>query len=473
MAVPEDPPEDVEGAAMARIGFKLDRARRLGLFCFGSKAHGFRLRPTLPEVDAAAFEAMHGVTLPSGYRRFLIEAGNGGAGSEYGITPLDQWDVATTDDEPGYLARPSPFDPDATWEEWSVGDKHADRFANFQGTVHLADRGCAMCVVLVASGPQRGRVVYVNRDPHGHPPSFEPDAGFLEWYERWLDDLLRPYPPSGLGPESDEPALMSALAGDASRPTAVHDVLVAMMARSTATPAALAAVVPLTRDPSEVVRRLALGVLTAHRSPAAATAAVQALLHDSDGVYEAALYALTDSRDAAAMADVRAHLGDPDDEVARRAVRVLADAARLTWADVRAMWHSARAVEWMGAFSVTEKVVEAADAARWLAQVRADGDVDDLCLVLSHGAHRDADGRVVPILIELTAHADAKVRLRAAVCLGRIGDPAGIPALERIRSDPGWPHYTMPSGQSYDTVRSVGRCARDALKEIAAAVARR
>ena len=58
---------------------------------FGESKHGFRLGPPLGEGELAAFEQVHGVSLPAGYRAFLTEIGNGGAGPYYGLVPLEKW----------------------------------------------------------------------------------------------------------------------------------------------------------------------------------------------------------------------------------------------------------------------------------------------------------------------------------------------------------------------------------------------
>ena len=44
---------------------------------------------------------------------------------------------------------------------------------------------------LVVSGEYTGRVVYVDAD--GQPPYMVRNTDFLEWYERWLDELLGGY----------------------------------------------------------------------------------------------------------------------------------------------------------------------------------------------------------------------------------------------------------------------------------------
>jgi hypothetical protein len=101
-----------------------------GLTRFGSAAHRYLLNPPLAEHAVTAFEARHDVSLPDGYRAFLVQVGDGGAGPFYGVFRLDRSDPAARDREdllPGFLAAAfphgrssdmgiTPFLPDfATW----------------------------------------------------------------------------------------------------------------------------------------------------------------------------------------------------------------------------------------------------------------------------------------------------------------------------------------------------------------------
>lgn len=83
---------------------------------FGTRQHHYLLGPTLTEPELLAFERQHEVRLPSDYRVFLSEAGNGGLGPDsplfmgksgagpfYGLLTLDG---AAQDSN---LNRPFPF----------------------------------------------------------------------------------------------------------------------------------------------------------------------------------------------------------------------------------------------------------------------------------------------------------------------------------------------------------------------------
>ncbi|MFD8997881.1 SMI1/KNR4 family protein [Streptomyces abikoensis] len=51
-------------------------------------AHRFELLPPLTQAELEEAECQTGVRLPEEYRTFLLEAGAGGAGPDYGSSPL-------------------------------------------------------------------------------------------------------------------------------------------------------------------------------------------------------------------------------------------------------------------------------------------------------------------------------------------------------------------------------------------------
>src|SRR5690348_11191124 len=57
---------------------------------FASQAHKYRLYPRMSADHLRAVEREIGVRLPDGYRRFLLEVGNGGAGPYSGLIPLEE-----------------------------------------------------------------------------------------------------------------------------------------------------------------------------------------------------------------------------------------------------------------------------------------------------------------------------------------------------------------------------------------------
>ncbi|HEU4559460.1 MAG TPA: hypothetical protein VFS20_16495 [Longimicrobium sp.] len=191
-------------AVLDRIAEKLRRAREQGLQPSGFSGHGMRSEPPLAPETMAAAEAMIGVELPEEYRAFVTRLGDGGAGPGYGMFSLP---VALRESEidvdPGLLRAPFPHveyynpakDPEviAFWRRMdAVGGNDEEEELHVarerSGTLVLSDEGCGHLHFLVVTGPARGTMWI---DSRGSDQGFIPlNATFLEWYERWLDDVL-------------------------------------------------------------------------------------------------------------------------------------------------------------------------------------------------------------------------------------------------------------------------------------------
>lgn len=190
--------------ALDRIAEKLRRAREMDAQPFGVESHGMRLHPPIALDELAAIEARLGVALPEEYRGFIIRIGDGGAGPAYGMFTLDKALRETgVDRVPELLATPfchvdcyNPYeDPvwNAFWDrvdEGGVGDEERRIFGirEMEGALQLCHEGCGYMHFLVVSGPQRGRMWMDGRcSDYGFSPF---NVTFLEWYERWIDDVL-------------------------------------------------------------------------------------------------------------------------------------------------------------------------------------------------------------------------------------------------------------------------------------------
>lgn len=197
--------------SLASLREKLDTLRRLDPDCriFGASGHRYRLNPVLSEAEVAAFEARHGIVLPPGYRRFLLEVGDGGAGPWYGLEPLENALLADLDfrDREGRLAPSLPFPHTEAWFPEFDGDPgdaaaveafDAEVFDPkwLHGFLNLANYGCGIRVGLVVNGPEAGHVWV---DDRANEAGIRPDdlfdqsgpTTFLQWFHLWLDASLR------------------------------------------------------------------------------------------------------------------------------------------------------------------------------------------------------------------------------------------------------------------------------------------
>lgn len=202
---------------------KLAELRQLDsrLELWGAPDHGYRLCAPITQRELRRREEQCGVTFPESYVAFLLELGNGGAGPGVGLYTLG--DAVSKFEEHGdrcdkhHYIRPRldlPF-PATTmlteaickareqatrqWREQSPKDMYAfmkwpklSMPDNIDGVMYISDDHCS-AYHLVTTGEQRGNVWLM-----GGPASWLPchdDANqldFLDWYESWLDESLKP-----------------------------------------------------------------------------------------------------------------------------------------------------------------------------------------------------------------------------------------------------------------------------------------
>jgi hypothetical protein len=153
---------------------------------------GARLGDVLMEHELASFEQRHRVTLPDGYRNFLLLIGNGGAGPPcYGCAKLGDAAADMTPDEKSYwttlpdIAKPFPFTNPWVWENGEESAEGTTDQIN-HGSIYVGNDGCGQYWHLIVAGPERGNVWQFCGV--GIVPTI-PKRDFLKWYEDWLDGV--------------------------------------------------------------------------------------------------------------------------------------------------------------------------------------------------------------------------------------------------------------------------------------------
>ena len=149
-----------------------------------------RLNPPLSEDAVLRFESEHGISLPGGYRAFLIHIGNGGQGpTEYGWAALgdaaddmrgNEFSVWT---ELPYLSQLFPFTKPWVWENDEVSDEGIETQIN-HGCIYVGNDGCGAYWFLIVTGAERGNMWMICGE--GMQPT-SPKRDFLQWFEDWLD----------------------------------------------------------------------------------------------------------------------------------------------------------------------------------------------------------------------------------------------------------------------------------------------
>lgn len=178
--------------------------------------HHYQLNPPISEERVVGFEDKHQITLPEEYRMFLLIVGNGGAGPDYGLYPLERWAPW------GKLIENFPHTQ--TWSpyeqpEWPPVDipegRDFESKSGFKqlwdGSLHIGGGGCDFSNLLVITGPERGNMWLSEMDneigfmPYsGLSPTYKIKkmfpfydlgdkgrVGFLDWYEHWLHMSVR------------------------------------------------------------------------------------------------------------------------------------------------------------------------------------------------------------------------------------------------------------------------------------------
>ncbi|WP_454999679.1 SMI1/KNR4 family protein [Capnocytophaga gingivalis] len=199
---------------LLRIQQKLAQAKAADkdLEVFGADAHQYHLNPPVSEPEVLAFEQKYGVQLPECYRVFMLTIGDAKAkksdfiaGPYFGLYAFSTCvDELLYEKIETYLKAPCNLSPDMTREEWDAltdpllpseeeeeedDDKYfAERAKVFGGLLPLGSQGCTYEHALVLNGKYAGRVVNVDLDLA--QPKFAFEANFLDWYERYLDEVI-------------------------------------------------------------------------------------------------------------------------------------------------------------------------------------------------------------------------------------------------------------------------------------------
>ena len=209
-----------------RIQQKLAEAKAADkdLEVFGASSHKYHLNPPVSEAEVLAFEKKYGVSLPEDYRAFVQTIGDAKAqkldtmaGPYYGLYAFGtQVNDLVYNQTETYLKAPCALSPDMTQEEWEalsdpllMSEEEDEGFENyeqeedktqteedytqqcgkvFDGLLPLGSQGCADYHALILTGPYTGRVVNVNWDLL--KPVFAFETNFLDWYERYLDEVI-------------------------------------------------------------------------------------------------------------------------------------------------------------------------------------------------------------------------------------------------------------------------------------------
>ena len=145
------------------------------------KEQDIQMGPVLSKEEIRAFEQKHGIVLPEGYRRFLLEVGDG-------CDMFDGYDFLPLGAKREVENYGEPFRYQEYWVDWdNLEEDEEPPFGNpfTSGTLELIDIGDGQTFELVITGPCRGEVWHFCE--LGVQPCCQ-RQDFLGWFERWLTD---------------------------------------------------------------------------------------------------------------------------------------------------------------------------------------------------------------------------------------------------------------------------------------------
>lgn len=193
-----------------RIKTKLALAKNTDrdLKVFGASDHKYILGEVVSSDTILQFETEYNIQLPSCYKAFLMNIGNegesfssSGAGPFYGIYPLGIGvNEFITENPKEYLKDDCVLHPKMTDEDWDdltekiEEDEISDEDYNIElgkiygGILPIGTQGCSSYHAIVLNGEFKGRVVNINTERY--TPQFTFESNFLDWYERWLDEVI-------------------------------------------------------------------------------------------------------------------------------------------------------------------------------------------------------------------------------------------------------------------------------------------
>lgn len=194
-----------------RIKKKLPEAKAADKSCvvFGADQHKYAIGDPTTTEKIAQLEEKYSIELPDCYKSFVLHVGNAdltgqnpSAGPFYGIYPFgENINELIYADSEKYLKNNCLIHPKMTDEFWktlsqkinedeTIADEEYDHELGklWGGILPVGSQGCTYLHGIVLNGQHKGRVV--NLDSDGQKPTFAFERNFLDWYERWLDEVI-------------------------------------------------------------------------------------------------------------------------------------------------------------------------------------------------------------------------------------------------------------------------------------------
>ena len=153
------------------------------------------LFPPIDKRKIIEFEETLGISLPTGYRRFLIEIGERAKNFQDELLPFKNLKDVRNKENILNADKEFPYKEITIWELEETGDKSLDEGLELfynpndlrnrnNGNIIIGDAGCGTYWLLVTKGPFKGEIWMIGVTLI--QPCI-PNINFLGWYEMWLD----------------------------------------------------------------------------------------------------------------------------------------------------------------------------------------------------------------------------------------------------------------------------------------------
>ena len=161
---------------------------------FGSSSHKYNIGNPMNSNKIELFETKYNITLPECYKSFITHIGSG-AGPFYGIWDLDKGINRLLYNAEKYLSIENRC-MSYSYEEWEkleeddINDEEYEKLSNelFAGILPIGTTGCTGIIGLILVGKDKGKIAHLSDELYFPFMTFEDN--FLDWYERWLDEII-------------------------------------------------------------------------------------------------------------------------------------------------------------------------------------------------------------------------------------------------------------------------------------------
>ena len=194
-----------------RIKDKLLEAKNadMNLKVFGADRHKYTINKPTTLKSVMEFETKYSIELPDCYKTFILKFGNGGigwqnsaAGPFLGIYPFGENINELVYENPGKCLKNEclliPKMTDSFWKKLTKNIDNTEKILDkdyeveldklWAGILPIGSQGCTYLHGIVLNGQYKGRVV--NLDIDRQKPQFAYETNFLDWYERWLNEVI-------------------------------------------------------------------------------------------------------------------------------------------------------------------------------------------------------------------------------------------------------------------------------------------